>query len=241
VVVAFLATSGCGSYSLVKEPRPPSIAVPGGDGVPAISGQLARRLDGALSGRTGAHLTLGSAAASVELRLTELPGQLYRISTPAGSGLAPRVTGPAGMVRLRLAPTGQDGPDRVDIALNRHVQWHIRMTAGAGERHLDLGGGRLSGVVLAAGAGLVSLRLPRPRGTVPISLSGGVGTAEVVTPAGVPVRVRLIRGAMAVRLPWLTRASVPAGAVLTPRSWARSRDRYVLDARDELGSLTVSQ
>jgi hypothetical protein len=219
----------------------PSGRVSDGAVDPALAEQRrARQLDGALNGRTGAHLTLGSAAASVELRVTDLPGLLYRISTPAGSGLAPRVTGPAGVVRLRLAPTGDDGPDRVDIALNRHVQWHIRMTAGAGERHLDLDGGRLSGMALGAGAGLISLRLPRPRGTVPISLSGGVGTAEVVAPAGVPVRVRLIRGASAVRLPWLVRAPAPAGAVFTPRSWAGATDRYVLEARDELGSLTVS-
>ena len=44
-------------------------------------------------GRTTAHLRLGDAASRVEVRLARLPGLLYRISTPADSGLAPRVTG----------------------------------------------------------------------------------------------------------------------------------------------------
>jgi hypothetical protein len=239
--VLLLAPASCGWYPQVKAPVAPSAAAGAAAGDPVLSElRQARRLDGVLDGRTGAHLLVGSAAASVDLRFTDLPGLLYRISTPAGSGLAPRVTGPAGVVGLRLAPTGDDGPDRVDIALNRQVRWHIRMTAGAGERHLDLDDGRLSGIVLAAGAGLISLRLPRPHGTVPISLSGGVGTAEVMAPIGIPVRVRLARGASHVRLPGRVRARVRAGTVFTPRSWTAASDRYVLEARDDIGSLTVS-
>ena len=200
----------------------------------------ARRLEGSLNGRTGAVLTLSSAAAAVDLRLTDLPGLLYRISTPAGSGLAPRVTGVNGMIRLRLAPTGEDGPDRVTILLNRRVRWHLRLAAGAGEQHLDLSRGRVGAVVLGAGTGLVRLRLPRPRGTVPIRLSGAVGSAQLITPAGVPVAVRLARGAAAVHLPWLVRAQVQAGASLRPPGWSVADDRYLLDARGDVGGLTVT-
>ena len=185
-------------------------------------------------------LTLGSAAAAVDLRLTDLPGLLYRISTPAGSGLAPRVTGVNGTVRLRLTRTGEDGPDRVTILLNRQVRWHLRLAAGAGEQHLDLSRGRVGAVLVGAGTGLVRLRLPRPRGTVPIRLSGAVGSAQLIAPAGVPVAVRLARGATAVHLPWLVRASVGAGTTVRPPGWSGAADRYLLDARGDVGSLTVT-
>jgi hypothetical protein len=192
-----------------------------------------------LDGRTGARFTLGSAAAQVELRTAELPGLLYRITTPVGSGVAPRVTGTGGVVRLALTSTGEDGPDRVDVVLNRQVRWQIRLAAGAGEQRLDLGDARLSGVELGAATGLVTVRLPLPRGTVPVRLSGEVGTAVIVTPVGVPTRVRLARGAATVRLPWVTRTAVGAGTVLTPPLWAATTGRYLLDARGGIATMVV--
>jgi hypothetical protein len=222
-----------------------SIFAPGAQDGPADSGpnapvRLPRQLDGSLDGRTGAHLTLGSAAAAVDLRLAALPGLLYRIRTPGDSGLTPRVTGRPGFVDVRLTPTGEDGVDRVHILLNREVVWQIRMTAGAGEKRLDLSGGRSSGIVLGGGAGLVRLRLPRPHGTTPVRLAGAVGALDVSVPASVPVRVRLGGGATAVTVPWPAPAAYRPGTVLTAPAWHTATDRYVIDSRSALGALTVS-
>jgi hypothetical protein len=240
-VTVLLALTGCGSLPQLRPPAPTAgtadVAITPSDPGAGPARRPPHRLAGALNGRTGAHLTLGSPAASVQVRLTDLPGLLYRISTPGDSGLAPRVTGPAGVVGLRLAPTGEDGEDRVEILLNRNVRWHIRMTVGAGEQRLDLGRGRISGVVVGAGTGLVRMRLPRPRGTVPIRLTGAVGTAEIVAP--VPVRVRFGGDAPDVRLPWVAPVSVRAGTTLTQPGWPIAPDRYLLDARAGVGSLTV--
>jgi hypothetical protein len=248
IAAVLLATVGCGWSPLVKGPSgplaEPVVDAPGRSDAPTedLDRTLpsVRRLDGSLNGRTGALLTLSSAAAVVDLRLTDLPGLLYRISTPAGSGLAPKVTGADGMVRLRLIPTGEDGPDRVTILLNRHVRWDLRLAAGAGEQHLDLTRGRVGAVLVGAGAGLVRLRLPRPRGTVPIRLSGAVGSAQLIAPAGVPVAVRLARGATAMRLPWPARAPARVGATVRPPGWFLADDRYLLDARGDVGSVTVT-
>jgi hypothetical protein len=242
-----LGVTGCGPFPLLTGPGPAPVEgspAAASDGHPHGRGKAAqarqpRRIAGSLDGRTGAHLTVGSAAASIEVRTTDLPGVLYRVSTPADSGLSPRVTGSGGFVRVLLAPTGDDGPDRVEILLNRWVRWHLRLTAGAGEQHLELGTARLSGIELGAGAGLVTMRLPRTRQVVPIWLTGPVGTTEIVVPAGAPVRVRLRRGASAVTLPWTVRAAVRAGTVLIPQAWAGSPGRYLLDARGTMGTLTV--
>jgi hypothetical protein len=201
-LLALLLISGCGTFPQPSEPVPiPDVSVfePGAQDGPTDSGPVgaarpARQLDGSLHGRTGAHLTLGSAAAAVDLRLAVLPGLLYRIRTPGDSGLTPRVTGRPGFIDLRLTPTGEDGPDRVNILLNRDVVWQVRMSAGAGEQRLDLSGGRFSGVVLGGGAGLVRLRLPRPYGTTRIRLAvAGPGAVHGADRPGLGGRHRPVR------------------------------------------------
>jgi hypothetical protein len=201
--------------------------------------RLPHQLAGALHGRTGARLTLRDAAARVNLRVTDLPGLLYRVSTPAGSGLAPQVTGDHGTVRLGLRVTGDDGPDTVDVLLNRTVRWQIRLAAGAGEQHLDLSAASPGAVDLGAGVGLVRVRLPRPRGTVAIRLTGTVGRAELFRPAGVPVRVRLGGGATALSMPGTARADAVPGSVWASPGWTTAPGRVHVDAREPVGTLVI--
>jgi hypothetical protein len=191
-----------------------------------VPGTVARGhvLDGALHDRTGAFLTVCDAASTLHVRLAELPGLLYRISTPAGAGLAARVTGPAGRVNLGLRPNGDLGPHAVTIELNRAVRWDIRLPAGAGEQHLDLRRGRVTRVDVGA-SGLVDIRLPRPRGTVPITLTDAVGNVRLSAPAGTAVRLDLRAGARSVVMP-REGATSPTG-------------RYKLTARADVGDLTV--
>ena len=193
------------------------------------------------AGRDEVRLVLGSAASRVRVRTTDLSGPLCRVSTPAGSGLAPALSVVDGTVQVALRRTGDDGPDTVDVLLDRAVRWRITLAAGAGEQHLDLARGRLSAVELGAGAGLVRVWLPRPSGTVPIRLTGAVGRAEIVAPRGVPVQVRS-RGVLAtVVVPWAARTDVPAGTALVPPGWAAAADRYRLDAGMGVGILTVRE
>ena len=196
-------------------------------------------VSGPAPARSSARLTVRDAASRIDVRLAELPGRLYRISTPPGSGLAPVVTASAGRVGVRLRATGADGPDRVTIELNRTVRWDVRLPAGAGEQHLDLTGGRVTRVDLGA-AGLIALRLPRPRGTVGVTLPGGAGSVSVAGPRSVPVLVRLDAGSGPVRTPWATRSGTTPGTVLAARSWRGSTHRFVLDAGSPLGALTVA-
>jgi hypothetical protein len=191
-----------------------------------VPGTVARGhvVAGALHGRTGAYLTVGDAASTVDVRLAELPGLLYRISTPPDAGLAARVTGPSGRVHLGLRANGDLGPHAVTIVLNRAVRWDIRLPAGAGEQHLDLRHGRVTRIDVGA-SGLVDLRLPRPRGTVPITLTDAVGNVRLSAPRGTPVRLDLRAGAR---------------SVVTPRRVAATHSgRYTLTAHADVGDLTL--
>jgi hypothetical protein len=195
-------------------------------------------LTGSVSGRTLASLTVRDAASRVEVRMADLSGLLYRVSTPADSGLAPRVTASAGRVRVALRPTGADGPDNLTIVLNRAVRWDIRLPAGAGEQHLDLAQGRISRLELGA-AGLIDLRLPPPTGPVPVTLTDGAGSVEIAAARTTPVRIQLRGGAGTVTTSWTTSNGTPQGTVLTPPGWAASSDRYAVDARAAVGALTL--
>src|SRR4051794_6518389 len=145
---------------------------------------------GPLHGRTAALFTVGDAASRVEIRMATLPGLLYRVRTPGGSGLAPQVGGPPGKPCLRLRPTGDDGPDVVTVLLNRTVRWSLATPRGPGEQILDLRAGRLTGVTLGA-AGRIDLSLPPAPGTVPVTLAGPVGSLTLTAPKGTPVQLRL--------------------------------------------------
>ncbi len=227
-VIVMLSGAGCGPETKLGARQVP----PGDEPQRHVSA-------GALHGRTDAFLIVRDAASRVEVRLTELPGLLYRISTPADSGLAPAITGTHGRVGLGLRPTGGDGPDTVEILLNRAVRWDLRLPAGAGEQHLDLSAGRLDRLELGSGTGLVSMRLPPPRGTVPIVVAGGVGEVAVATPPGTPLRLHLRGGAGLVAVPWTGRSRADAGTSLSSVGWRRAPDRYEVDVATEVGSVTV--
>ncbi|NMO51367.1 hypothetical protein HH310_09215 [Actinoplanes sp. TBRC 11911] len=184
--------------------------------------------DIALSGRTGAYLLVRDAASRVRVVTARLPGLLCRVSTASGAGLAPSVRERAGRVTVGLVATGGDGPDEVLVELNRDVRWDIRMPAGAGEQELDLRGARVTRVEVGP-SGLVSLRLPRPRGTLPVTLLSA-GTVSLEAAGAAPMRLRLAEGA---------RSVVPPGAVGEPREWRTARDRYAVLARSEVGALTL--
>lgn len=191
-------------------------------------------MQGVLHERTGASLTIDDAASRVEVQTASLPGLLYRITTPAGAGLAPQVSGPAGHIHVALRPTGGGGPDDVTIVLNQAVRWDLRLRAGAGEQHLDLGHGRITRLDVG-GAGLVTASLPRPHGTVPVTLTDATGSVRITTPRDTAVRVRLRHGADRVTVPW---TSAP-GPLLASPGWPAATDRYAIEARADVGSLTL--
>ncbi|MFF5078932.1 hypothetical protein ACFY36_17910 [Actinoplanes sp. NPDC000266] len=183
-------------------------------------------------------MTVDDAASRVQVIMASLPGMLYRVTTPAGSGLEPHVRVEGLSVRASLRPTGTDGPHEVRIVLNRDVRWGIRLPAGAGEQQLDLVRGRVTRVDLGP-SGLIELRLPEPVGTVPVTLRGGVGTLSVTTPSGVPLRIGLDRGAGSATTPWTGAETVAAGTYLGPAIWPAARHRYALRAKEGIGFLTV--
>jgi hypothetical protein len=153
--------------------------------------------------------------------------------------VTPHVDEHAGTVYLSLRATGDAGPGAVEVLLNASVRWSLRLGGGMRQSMIDMGGGTLERLDLAAGATRIEVTLPRPDGTLAVRMTGGVHEFLVHTPAHVPTRVRVGRGAGRVVLDGRTHNGVAPGVLFTPPGWAGTADRIDLDAVAGMGTLTV--
>jgi hypothetical protein len=195
-----------------------------------------------LGGTTAAEFQLVEGVTAVVVRSADLGTDLYRASTPDGSGSVPRVVQEGDQVKLRLTSLFEtDTPDTVTVELNQAVRWRVTLTAGSESATVDMRTANLAGVDLTGGAARIEVFLPKPQGEVTVRMSGGVKDFAVHAPRGIPVRVALARGAATVTVDGTTRSGVAAGTRIVPTGWDAARDRYVIDAVAGLGTLTVTR
>jgi hypothetical protein len=193
-----------------------------------------------LAGRHEARLDLTSGVGLVTVRSGDLGDRLYRISTPAGSGTATRVTDQDGSILVGLGGGG-GGPAGVEILLSSQVTWQFRLGGGADEARLDLRGGPVSGVDIASGVSSVELWLPRPSGTVTVREGGGASEFTVHAPAAVPVQVRVTGGAGQATIDGTVHSGVSGNTLYPADGWDQARDRYELDAVGGLSQLSLDR
>jgi hypothetical protein len=194
----------------------------------------------ASGGQRDATLSVVSGAASVTVTAGGMPGALARAWTPAHSGIRPSLSLSGGTVRLALTGTGQPGPDAVWVELSSAVRWRLRLSGGASDVSLRLGNGRIAGIDFVAGVSRIIAALPRPAGTVTITLAGGASELSIDVPAAVPARLQLFGGAAQAVLAGRVHTGIAGGTVLTAPGWAGARDRYDLDATAGVSSVSVT-
>jgi hypothetical protein len=231
-----MAELGGGSATARTEPvgagysTPPETAPPPGPSAPGPGTRITAPLAGAKTHR----FEVGGGADLVSIRSRDLGDALYDITT-FDSSAVPQM---AGAARLELVRTGTPGRVGADIQLNSRVRWTLRLDGG-GEQTIDLSsGGRLAGLELTGGATRVVLRLPKPTGTVPITVAGPASEFDVR--AGAPARVRLGKGADDTAIGTRTRHAVRAGTVLSSAGWTRTTNRYDIMAAAKLTVVRIS-
>jgi len=228
VVLAVVAATGVVYYS-GGEPRLDSLPRLGaGDGA-------RRTVSAPLDGRADAGFELLAAVTTVRVRIGDLGDELYRISTPEGSGLEPRPVLRDDTVQLQLSGAGAG---EVEVLLSARVSWAVRFAGYARERLVDLRGGRVTAIDMLGGAGRVRVSLPQPSGTVPVTITGGLEELTLEAPDGGPVRVRVAGGARSVTAGARTLRDLKPGSTLTPKDWA-TPNRYDVDAASAITVLTV--
>jgi len=178
-------------------------------------------------GHSGATLEIRSGTTLLDVKVANLggtSGRLLRASVP-GDAPRPEITVASGDGRERSGKdelvflSASDGASAVTVTLNAAVTWRLDFAGGTERTAVDLRGGRVAGITVVAGSDIVDLALPRPRGTVPVLLSGGASQFLLSLPGGVPVRVTAAGGAGEVSLDGATHTGVGGGSVFATPGW----------------------
>ena len=197
-----------------------------------------------IAGRSHAALEITSGTSVLDVSVANLHGALLRVSTPDGARVRPVLSGSAPIV-LSLAGGGTTSAGSTDYAvtvvLSSSVVWRLDFAAGTQRTDADLRGGRVSGIAVTAGSDILDMSLPRPSGTLPFLLAGGVSQFLISLPGGVPARVTVGGGAAYVSTGNQDLTGVAGGTVLTPPGWAAAASRFDIDATSGFSRLTVSR
>jgi hypothetical protein len=186
-------------------------------------------LDAATSGA----LRLRGGASHISLRGGEPVGGLDGAAQPLFAarfhGALPEVHAHAGAVDIaygRFHWFWQPHHEReADITLSQAVPWRMEFRGGVGFLDADLRALRLEAFDFRWGVNELRLVLPRPTGTVPLRIRGGVNLLHLVRPWGVPLRVRVQGGLNRIRVDTLSLGAVGPTFVWESPDFAGARDR----------------
>ena len=199
-------------------------------------------------GLTHAELKVTSGTAILDVSVGKLGGTLLRVSTPDGAPVRPVLSDP-GLIVLSLAGTASGGPPAqrqdsgyaVKVVLNAAVTWSLDLAGGTQLTKVDLRGGKVAGIAVMAGSDTLDMTLPRPAGTLPLLLAGGVSQFLLSLPAGVPAQVTVGGGASFLSLDGQHLTGIAGGTVVTSPGWAAATSRYDIDATSGFSRLAVSR
>jgi hypothetical protein len=232
--MALLAVAGCAGAAPSSFP-----AGAASTGPPAAPSAGPRTVTTALGGRHTAELQVLSGATTVTVGTAALGGDLARASVPPGAGVRPHLVVSGSTVQLFLDSAGISGPATVTVLLSSAVTWRLAFSGGATVTSVFLGRGQLRSADFTAGSSQIVLRLPRPRGTIPLVLAGGASQVTVTTPHGVPAQLHLDGGAGHAALDGQAYNGLAGGTVLTGRGWTTAPSRYDIEAPAGISSITV--
>ena len=126
-----------------------------------------------------------------------------------------------------------------EIRLNTSLPWRFEMRGGVSKLTADLRGLRLTGLDIAGGASGITLVLPAPVGTVPISTGGGASNVTFHRPRGVAVRVRVESGASNLSLDEHYFGAVGGKTDWESPDYKHASDRYDIRIGGGASNLTI--
>jgi hypothetical protein len=205
--------------------------------------------------RTSAALKVTAGTPFLDISVGKLGDTLLRVSTPDDAPVRPVLSGsPSALIMLSLTGAsaagdsatggrghGQSSGYAVKVVLNSALTWSLDLAGGTQRTVADLRGGKVGGIAVTAGSDVLDVSLPRPAGTLPFLLAGGVSQFLLSLPGGVPAQVTVGGGASFVSVDDQNLTGVAGGTVLTPPGWAAATSRFDIDAASGFSRLTVSR
>jgi hypothetical protein len=232
--------------------------------VAAVAGGLAS-IPGALSASSGPVVTtsfsapvgevtkprldLSAGASRITVRAGSTAGDLYRATVSSPSDAKPDVHLEASSETLFVSLPNRSGfhfgdssdHRSIDLTLDDQLPWVVALSSGASTTNLDLTGLKLTSVELSTGASDVRLQLPKPSGTVPVSVSGGAMHLVVKRPAGTPIHVVASGGASSLTIDGHEYGGLfHEGDLFTSTDYPTASDRYSVTIESGASSTTIS-
>jgi hypothetical protein len=195
-----------------------------------------RTITAPLDGRTAASFELVAATTKVNVKTQDLGDDLYKITS--ADDTLPTAVVSDDRVQLHLTADGVNADGQIEVVLSTKVKWALRFVGGAEQQVVDLTAGKVSGLEVLGASRRLQLALPKPAGTVPISVTGAVEDFSITSPKDSPVRVKVDSGAKTVAAGDRTLQNVEAGSTLTPKDW-NVPNRYDVDAAARVTLLSV--
>jgi hypothetical protein len=180
-----------------------------------------------------------TAATRLRLRAAEPGAELIRA---AFTGPPPDVRTADGTVTMRYRRRLIDTRSReIEAALHPAPAWAVEIDGGITDVDADMRDIAFLGLEIRGGANHLSVRLPRPSGTVRVALDGGSSEARIARPAGVPVALTARGGVSRLRFDDERRESSGADLRVRSAAYAKAPDRYELDLAGGISRLTIEE
>ena len=152
-----------------------------------------------------------------------------------GASAAPAIVRGERVVVRRLRGVGYG-----EIELNPRHPWRFQIQGATWNTVLDVGGLDVRAIKLDSGAAKVECFLPRPRGVVPIEVSGGVVGLTLHRPRGVAVVADISSGALRVKLDdYAVKAAVTDSQWESVQGASVAPDRYLLSIKGGAVQVTL--
>jgi hypothetical protein len=150
-------------------------------------------------GLAKARLEIAVGAARLDVRTAALGDQLYRVHIDhAGSPPEVNLDRATGTLRISQSLGWFPGMRRlrVEAQLTDSIPWDLSCSTGTIRGDFDLSTAAVTGFECKTGASRIDLRLPAPKGQVPVRVEGGSLTVDLTRPAASAVRVQVSAGAV---------------------------------------------
>ena len=146
-------------------------------------------------------------------------------------GPKPRVTEGDGVVSIDYSQFNpfKWGRTSADVRLSPTASWAIEVRGGVSHWDSDLRTLELTAIEVRGGVNKVELRLPRPRGSSIVRVSGGASHLTLRRPAGVPARLQIGGGASKLELDTQYLGAVGGPVRLETPDYPKAQDRYDIE------------
>lgn len=194
-------------------------------------------------GLARARLEIAVGAARLDVRTAALGDQLYRVHIDhAGSQPEVRLDRATGTLRISqsLGWFPAMGRLRVDAQLSDSIPWDLSCSTGAIRGDFDLSTAALTGFECKTGASRIDLRLPAPKGQVPVRVEGGALTVDLTRPVASALKVQVSAGAVQLKADG-ARQDGPGSREWRSTGYDAAADRYDVSIAGGEANVTVER